>query len=118
MGVARLARPDACLAMRGRGSRAPRAVPISRGSCATRRSTAGSRSRSPPTTTTSKSAISARECPIENAISLEPSGAAGETRFRPVVHDACVGCGTCEMMCPAEPAAIVVDTGSALGREA
>ena len=52
-------------------------------------------------------------------ISLEPvSGAEGETRFRPVVHDACVGCGTCEMICPAEPAAIVVDTELALARGA
>ena len=60
-----------------------------------------------------------RECPIENAISLEPvSGAGDETRFRPVVHDACVGCGTCEMMCPADPAAIVIDTELALAREA
>jgi ferredoxin-type protein NapG len=27
----------------------------------------------------------------------------------PVVTDACVGCGVCEMMCPAETACIVVE---------
>jgi ferredoxin-type protein NapG len=27
----------------------------------------------------------------------------------PVVEDGCVGCGVCEMVCPAEPTAIVVD---------
>ena len=31
-------------------------------------------------------------------------------------YDACVGCGTCEMMCPTEPASIVVDTELALAR--
>jgi ferredoxin-type protein NapG len=32
-----------------------------------------------------------------------------DKRRMPVVADACVGCGACEMMCPAEPAAIIVD---------
>lgn len=51
-----------------------------------------------------------RECPIEGAISLQPAGASGEDRrFLPVITDKCVGCGTCEMMCPSQPAAIVVD---------
>ena len=31
-----------------------------------------------------------------------------------VVHDACVCCGTCEMMCPTEPASIVIDTAMTL----
>ena len=34
---------------------------------------------------------------------------AGERRFKPVVLAQCVGCGVCEMICPAEPAAIVID---------
>jgi ferredoxin-type protein NapG len=26
-----------------------------------------------------------------------------------VIEDGCVGCGVCEMICPVEPAAIVID---------
>ncbi len=51
-----------------------------------------------------------RHCPIEGAISLEPSSDdPHDKRKTPVVHHTCVGCGTCEMMCPTEPAAIVID---------
>jgi ferredoxin-type protein NapG len=31
----------------------------------------------------------------------------------PVVGDGCVGCGVCEMICPEEPACIVVDPSAA-----
>ncbi len=51
-----------------------------------------------------------RECPIDKAISLETIVAPdGSTRRQPVVHEACVGCGVCEMICPVEPAAIAVE---------
>ncbi len=51
-----------------------------------------------------------RECPIKGALSLEPLSAdTADKRRTPVVHQTCVGCGLCEMVCPAEPAAIVVD---------
>ncbi|NRP13283.1 NAD(P)H-quinone oxidoreductase subunit I, chloroplastic [Aliiroseovarius sp. xm-m-379] len=59
-----------------------------------------------------------RECPIEDAIYLEPlSDAPDEKRHQPIVTDKCVGCGTCEMMCPTEPAAIVIDTELSLERQ-
>ncbi|MEA3273848.1 MAG: 4Fe-4S dicluster domain-containing protein [Pseudomonadota bacterium] len=50
------------------------------------------------------------ECPPKHAIRLEPvDGGAGANAMRPVVLEGCVGCGVCEMICPAEPVAIVVD---------
>jgi ferredoxin-type protein NapG len=51
-----------------------------------------------------------RECPIKGAITLEPmSSDPNDKRRTPVVHKECVGCGMCEMICPTEPASIVID---------
>jgi ferredoxin-type protein NapG len=47
------------------------------------------------------------QCPPLHAIRMQPMPD-GRTAT-PVVEDGCVGCGVCEMVCPAEPAAIVVD---------
>jgi ferredoxin-type protein NapG len=54
-----------------------------------------------------------RECPIgEQALRMEPlSKSTSETRKTPVVGDGCVGCGVCEMICPVEAPCIVVDEG-------
>jgi len=50
-----------------------------------------------------------RTCPIKGAISLESVVENGVTIKTPVVHEPCVGCGVCEMVCPPELAAIVVE---------
>ncbi|WP_419796503.1 MAG: 4Fe-4S dicluster domain-containing protein [Terasakiella sp.] len=48
-----------------------------------------------------------RECPIKDAIELVPmENGSGKT---PVIKEACVGCGMCEMICPVEPACIVME---------
>ncbi|MCU7942702.1 MAG: 4Fe-4S binding protein [Candidatus Thiodiazotropha sp. (ex Cardiolucina cf. quadrata)] len=50
------------------------------------------------------------ECPPKHAITLEPVDQGdGIKRMRPTVQEGCVGCGVCEMICPVESAAIVVD---------
>jgi ferredoxin-type protein NapG len=51
-----------------------------------------------------------RECPVKGAISIETVFAPdGSKRKSPVVHEPCVGCGVCEMICPVEPTCIVID---------
>lgn len=51
-----------------------------------------------------------RECPIKDAISLQPmSDDPADKRRTPVVHDKCVGCGMCEMICPVDPPPIIID---------
>jgi len=47
------------------------------------------------------------QCPPLRAISLEPTDEGG---MLPVVHEGCVGCGVCEMICPVDPAVIVMDS--------
>lgn len=50
------------------------------------------------------------ECPPKHAIKLEPvESPDGSRRMKPVILDGCVGCGVCEMICPVEPAVIVID---------
>ncbi len=51
------------------------------------------------------------ECPIgEDAIALVPfQGADGVAAFTPEVRDACVGCGVCEMICPPDPPVIEIE---------
>ncbi|MEW8250974.1 MAG: 4Fe-4S binding protein [Candidatus Thiodiazotropha sp.] len=50
------------------------------------------------------------ECPPKHAITLEPVDRSdGVRRMKPTVQEGCVGCGVCEMICPVESAAIVID---------
>jgi len=113
-GFARLARPDACLARQGKGFRGRargknfpgvlryaeidrwNAIPVEdhpydRETCD----------------------LCVLQCPIgSTALGLVPlldAAGASTGRSTPEVRSGCVGCGVCEMICPAEPAAIVVE---------
>ena len=130
MGYARVARPDACLAAQGRGIRGQARGPDYRGKlryaeidrwnpipvadhpydlplcdlcvrqCPIEQRRAQCGAGTPPSS-------DPNQCPPRRAIHLERS--ADGARARPVVDSGCVGCGVCEMICPATPAAIVVD---------
>ncbi len=111
MGLARLARSDACLAVNGKGLRG-----LARGEAYEGLHRYIEIDRWKPLKIAEHPYdlelcdLCVRECPIEGAISLRPfTGDPGDKRRMPVVTDLCVGCGTCEMMCPVEPAAIVID---------
>lgn len=51
-----------------------------------------------------------RECPVEGAITIERNTFdLDKISGTPIVFDKCVGCGMCEMICPVDPPAIVID---------
>ncbi len=55
--------------------------------------------------------LCADECPIgPGAIDIEgkKDTKTGKTYQTPIVHAGCTGCGVCEMVCPVNPAAIVI----------
>ncbi len=110
-GVARLAHPESCLAVQGKGFKG-----LARGAAfkGKMRYMAVDRWKPIPLRDhpydVALCDLCVRECPIAHAIELRPlKGADGITRLTPTVLEACVGCGVCEMICPVEPAAIVVD---------
>lgn len=117
MGIARLARPDSCLAMKGQGFSGVVQGPDFEGMLRY-----ADIDRWVPIKVADHPYelelcdLCVRECPIDGAISLVAlSNDADDMRHIPTITDKCVGCGTCEMMCPTSPAAIIIDTE--LGQE-
>lgn len=111
MGFARLADPDACLAMQGLGFQGLARGPDFKGML---RYEEIDRWEPQPVASYEYDLeicdLCVRECPIEGAITLEPVSIDYQDKRRiPTIHKSCVGCGTCEMMCPTEPAAIIID---------
>jgi ferredoxin-type protein NapG len=111
-GVARLSRPDACLARSAKGFQGITRGPEFRGRL---RDEAVDRWNAIPLSEQPYDReicdLCVIECPIgEKAIRLMPlddsevSGA-----MTPVIGDGCVGCGVCEMVCPEQPTCIVID---------
>ncbi|RIX42534.1 MAG: 4Fe-4S dicluster domain-containing protein [Rhodocyclales bacterium GT-UBC] len=110
-GLARLVRPEACLAMQGKGFKGQ-----ARGSAFGGKMRFMEVDRWKPIPLRDHPYdlelcdLCVRECPIGNAIELRPvKDAAGVVRMTPVVLEPCVGCGVCEMVCPVEPTAIAVE---------
>lgn len=111
MGLARVARPAACLAMKGQGFKGVTRGPDYQGLhryIEIDRWTPVKISSHPYDLDVCDLCV--RECPIKGAISLQPfSSDPADKRRIPTVTDACVGCGTCEMVCPVSAPAIVID---------
>ena len=112
IGVARLSRPDSCLARAAEPFRGTTRGPDFSGRI---RDEAVDRWNAIPLSEHPYDReicdLCVIECPIgESAIRLEAlpnSDIAGA--MTPVVGDGCVGCGVCQMVCPEEPTCIVVD---------
>jgi ferredoxin-type protein NapG len=130
MGFARLARPDSCLAIQGRGfkgqARGPdftgtlryeeidrwNPIPVSdhpydlelcdlcMRQCPIEIRIAQCEAGKPPSG-------DANQCPPRHAIVFESIGSG--KAMMPVISDGCVGCGVCEMICPVNPTVIVID---------
>ena len=113
IGVARLTRPESCLARQGKGFKGQARGPQFPGELRYM-----SVDRWKPIKVadhpydTELCDLCVQACPIKGAISIEEVFAPdGSQRRSPVVHEACVGCGVCEMICPTEPASIEVMPG-------
>ena len=111
LGLARLDRPDACLARQGKGFKGQ-----ARGAGFKGIHRYAEIDRWKPIRIADHPYdldlcdLCVRECPIKDAITLEPvTDDPADRRRTPTVHQACTGCGMCEMICPTDPPSIVVD---------
>jgi ferredoxin-type protein NapG len=111
-GLARLVRPERCLARKGEGIRGPARGPHFRGRL---RYAEVDRWHPIPVRRHAYDRepcdLCVLECPIgDSAIALVPfESADGRVTHTPEVRDGCVGCGVCEMICPPDPAAIEIE---------
>jgi ferredoxin-type protein NapG len=116
-GLARLVRPERCLARKGEGIRGPARGPRFRGLL---RYAEVDRWNPIPIRShpydRDPCDLCVLECPLgDSAIALVPfEGADGRVTFTPEVRDGCVGCGVCEMICPPDPAAIEIEARATL----
>jgi ferredoxin-type protein NapG len=113
IGVARLPRPESCLAQQGKGFKGQARGPGFKGELRYMEV-----DRWKPIKVADHPYevelcdLCVRACPIKGAISIETVFAPdGSQRKSPVVHEPCVGCGVCEMICPTEPASIEIIPG-------
>ena len=115
IGVARLTRPESCLAMQGKGFKGQ-----ARGADFDGELRYMNVDRWKPIKVTDHPYdvelcdLCVQVCPIKGAITLETGPAkdgSGKTLGIPVVHEPCVGCGVCEMICPTAPASIEIIPG-------
>ncbi|MEW6164747.1 MAG: 4Fe-4S dicluster domain-containing protein [Pseudomonadota bacterium] len=113
IGVARLTRPESCLAIQGKGFKGQ-----ARGADFDGELRYMSVDRWKPIKVAEHPYdvelcdLCVQACPIKGAISIETVFAPdGSQRKSPVVHEPCVGCGVCEMICPTEPASIEIIPG-------
>ncbi len=111
IGVARLTRPESCLAIQGKGFKGQ-----ARGASFKGRMRYMEANRWKPIRVAEhpydvgECDLCVRECPVKGAISIETVFAPdGSRRKSPVVHEPCVGCGVCEMICPVEQPCIVIE---------
>jgi len=117
VGVARLTRPELCLAQQGKGFKGQARGPQFKGKL--RYTSVDPRkpirvADHPYDVPLCDLCVQA--CPIKGAISIETSRAPdGRQIGTPVVHESCVGCGACEMICPTEPSSIEVMAGEGWG---
>lgn len=113
IGVARLSRPEACLAIQGKGFKGQ-----ARGADFKGQLRYMDVDRWKPIKVSAhpydvaECDLCVRACPIKGAISIETVFAPdGSQRKSPVIHEPCVGCGVCEMICPVEPTCITIEAG-------